>query len=155
MIESNNYRHRKSARVIVVSSLSRILLFRFIYKDGPLAGYDYWATPGGELEDEESYESAAIRELHEETGINVVSVGLPVAHKEFIWQMPDGEEVMAIEKYFVVDTLDEVVIPSKWTANEMKFIFEYKWWSEFDLTNTKEVVWPSNIISILKAASEL
>jgi len=54
---------------LVVDLSGRILLFRFVHRIGALAGQDYWATPGGGVEDGETFEQAAIRELEEETGI--------------------------------------------------------------------------------------
>lgn len=35
--------------------------------------YDYYAFPGGGIEDGESYHDALIREVHEETGLRVIS----------------------------------------------------------------------------------
>ena len=50
--------------------------------NGALAGQDYWATAGGGVEDGETFEQAAIRELEEETGIRVQDIGLEVAHRD-------------------------------------------------------------------------
>jgi 8-oxo-dGTP pyrophosphatase MutT (NUDIX family) len=52
-----------------------VLLFRFSYKRGALAGRTYWATPGGGLEEGDTFEQAAIRELKEETGLHVDTIG--------------------------------------------------------------------------------
>ncbi|EIK67387.1 hypothetical protein PseBG33_2634 [Pseudomonas synxantha BG33R] len=40
-------RERKTARLLVINLAQQVLLFRFVHKDGTLAGQDYWATPGG------------------------------------------------------------------------------------------------------------
>jgi NUDIX domain len=56
-------RHRPSARLLILDGAGKILLFRFVHKKGALAGQDYWATPGGGVEEGETFEQAAIREL--------------------------------------------------------------------------------------------
>lgn len=43
-------RERKAARLLVINPAQQVLLFRFVHKDGALAGQDYWATPGGGVE---------------------------------------------------------------------------------------------------------
>jgi len=75
-------RRRLSARFLILDEAGRILLFRFVYKRGPLAGQDFWGTPGGGVEDGETLEQAALRELLEETGLRRESVGPEVARRE-------------------------------------------------------------------------
>ena len=95
-------RRRPSSRLLVLDRNNRVLLFRFVFKRGPLAGQSYWATPGGALEVGESFADAARRELFEETGIPRDTVGQEVAQREFVLQVHDGEYVMAEEHFFLV-----------------------------------------------------
>lgn len=64
-------RQRPSARLLVLNREARLLLFRFEFRQGPLAGNIFWATPGGEVDPRESFEAAACRELREETGLDI------------------------------------------------------------------------------------
>ena len=84
-------RRRPSARLLIIDDAGRVLLFRFVHHEGALAGQDYWATPGGGVEEGETFEQAAIRELEEGTGIRAENVGPEVAQREFALQLPDGE----------------------------------------------------------------
>lgn len=48
-------RKRPSARLLVLDPEHRVLLFRFVFEEGSLAGQDFWATPGGALEPGEDF----------------------------------------------------------------------------------------------------
>lgn len=141
-------RRRLASRVLLISGSCRLLLFKVHYDTGVLAGRSYWATPGGKLRDGESFEAAAIRELHEETGVEVQSVGHCIARKEFSWQMPDGEQVIAIELYYVVRVPDERCTTTKWSAEEREAVREVKWWSESELVACREEILPEDLLAL-------
>lgn len=140
---------RPSARLLILDGESRVLLFRFSFTDGPLAGVTYWATPGGGLEGGESYEDAALRELREETGLSVGSIGRHVAERECVVPMPDGESVISVERYFVITVADARLSRDGWTEHELKVMTDHRWWSMDELGQTAEQVWPKHVPAIV------
>ncbi|MDI1364297.1 MAG: NUDIX domain-containing protein, partial [bacterium] len=95
-------RARPSSRLLVVVQESRLLLFRFEHKAGPLAGQAFWATPGEGLDPGESYEVTACRELLEETGLRIDHPGPQVGRRQVTFLTPAGERVAADERFFLV-----------------------------------------------------
>ena len=148
-------RRRRSARLLIIEPAGRVLLFRFVFKKGPLAGEDYWATPGGGVEEGETFEQAAIRELREETGIRVESVGPPVGQREFVLQLSDGEHVVADERFFRGEAKEATLSRDEWTAQEVEVMVAHRWWSRDELSQTSETVWPENLIEMLPEAGTL
>jgi ADP-ribose pyrophosphatase YjhB (NUDIX family) len=140
---------RPSARLLILDGENRVLLFRFSFTDGPLAGVTYWATPGGGLEGSESYEAAAIREMQEETGLSVGSIGQHVAERECVVPMPDGESVISVERYFVIKVADASLSRDGWTEQELKVMTDHRWWSMDELGQTLEQVWPRQVPAIV------
>ena len=146
-------RRRPSSRLLVLNRTGDLLLFRFVHKTGALEGQDYWATPGGGLEASETFAEAAVRELEEETGIVVADVGDPIAQREFVLRLADGEEVMADERFFVVTVEDhQAVLRDRWTAEEVEVIKDHKWWSALELRSTDEIVWPVDLPEMLTSS---
>jgi 8-oxo-dGTP pyrophosphatase MutT (NUDIX family) len=146
-------RSRPSARLLILDPSGRVLLFRFVYKTGALAGQDFWATPGGGVEDGETFEQAAHRELWEETGIRAQTIGPEIGRRLFTLQLPDGEHVSADERFFLVKSSDAPLSRDGWTALEQEVMTEHKWWSREDLAQTSATVWPENLLAILDAAT--
>jgi 8-oxo-dGTP diphosphatase len=146
---------RPSSRLLVLDSTGRVLLFRFIHRQGVLGGQDFWATPGGGLEDGETFEQAAIRELAEETGIRLNDVGPEISRREVEFQLPDGERVLSDERYFMI-RIDDLSALSRdgWTALETEVVADWRWWSAEELAVTTETVWPENLFAMLNAATQ-
>ena len=135
-------RRRPSSRLLVIDRNNRVLLFRFVFKRGPLTSQNYWATPGGGLEPGESFADAARRELFEETGILRDDVGREVAEREFVLQLLDGEYVIAEEHFFLVRVANQSLSRDHWTPVEIEVMTDYRWWSVKELTSTSEAVFP-------------
>jgi 8-oxo-dGTP pyrophosphatase MutT (NUDIX family) len=144
-------RTRPSARLLVIAPDDRILLFRFMLKNSELAVKDYWATPGGGLEGKETYAEAARRELFEETGFVSEVSDTHVTEREFILQMPDGEEVLAQERFFVARVPSQAISTASWTEVEKRIMVDHKWWSVEELKATNETVFPESLVAILNS----
>ena len=129
-----------------------MLLFRFVHLTGPLAGREYWATPGGALKEGETFEQAALRELQEETGIRTTDVGREIARRQFEMQLPDGERVSADERYFAVRTTETAISHEGWTDHEKEMMSCHRWWSLDDLSRTSETVFPEDLVEMLSVA---
>jgi 8-oxo-dGTP diphosphatase len=147
-------RRRPSSRLLIIDRSHRVLLFRFMFKRGSLAGQDYWATPGGALEAGESFEDAARRELFEETGILRDAVSQQVAEREFAFQLHDGEYVLAEERFFLVRVTAPSLSRDHWTPIEKEVMTDHRWWSVEELTSTTETVFPETLAAILASIEQ-
>jgi 8-oxo-dGTP diphosphatase len=146
-------RPRPSARLLVLDPENRVLLFRFAFDDGALAGRTYWATPGGAVETGESYEVAAVRELRVETGITS-AIGGQFARKHVRFHTPSGEMVDADEQYYTVRVAAPAICRDGLSTSEARYIAEHRWWSLADLRSTSETVFPEELAAWLQTIVE-
>ena len=122
-----------------------MLLFQ--YEDG---GRRWWATPGGALEGDETFEEAAIREAAEELAISSRSF-LPVwrGTVEFSFR---GTPIRQEEHYFLLRiALGEVALGYEVReAHRHEGILATRWWSLEDLDTTSEQVFPEDLAQRLR-----
>ncbi|WP_314138678.1 NUDIX domain-containing protein [Buttiauxella noackiae] len=145
-----NTRTRPSSRLLILNNSGAVLLFRFSHRDDALEGKVYWATPRGGLESGESFEQAAIRELREETGLVRLECGPRVAQRTFTMQLPSGETVKADERFYVINASENELSQAGWSENEKRVISQQKWWTQSELLETGEVIFPEGLTTILE-----
>ncbi len=145
---------RHTARVLLVAPDGRVLLFED--SDPGLPGPPtFWITPGGGVDPGETVEQAAIREVAEETGLDLPTGALrgPIAHREVVHAYSDkiveqGETFFAAEVgVFDVDVAGH-------TPEEQTTIVGHRWWTLDELRTTDATVWPTSVADLLAAVSE-
>ena len=139
---------RPTARWLILDGQGRVLLFRFVFADGPIAGTTFWATPGGAVDPGETYEEAAGRELFEETGLRVSEVGPQVARRVVSFRLPDGRMSRVDQRFFLlrIDAFD--LSPDGWTEEERQVLAEHRWWSAEDIRVASETIWPHDLADL-------
>jgi 8-oxo-dGTP diphosphatase len=140
---------RPSSRLLILDGNQRLLLFKFVHKNGPLAGQSFWATPGGALDTAETFEAAARRELFEETGMKVAELGTEIAQRFASFTLPTGEMVEADERYFIVQSNKTAISDKNWTELEHEIMSAHHWWSQLEIKTTSEQIWPEKIWDML------
>ena len=132
---------RRAARLLVIDPHSGAVLL-FQYEDG---GRSWWATPGGALEGDETFEEAAIREAAEELGIATRSF-LPLWHRtvEFSFR---GTLVRQEEQYFLLRIApgDVALGQQAREAHLHEGIIATRWWSLEEIETTSEQVFPEDL----------
>jgi 8-oxo-dGTP diphosphatase len=141
------HENRRSSRLICVDSESRVLLFRYAQWDGG----SFWATPGGGVEDGETFEQAAIREASEELGASVVIVKFL---RERIVDISYQDHIVhQLERYFQVRIDSTNIAANLQTEYEREGILETRWWTLAELQAKTVVVFPEDLATWLEEIS--
>ncbi|GAB2981511.1 NUDIX hydrolase [Streptomyces pseudoechinosporeus] len=141
---------RKVARVVLLDPRDRILL---LYGHEPGDPSDnWWFTPGGGVEGEETREEAALRELAEETGITEVELG-PVLWRRTCSFPFAGRRWDQDEWYYLARTANTPrVVPEALglTELERRSVAGARWWTCQELLQAHETVYPTRLAELLR-----
>ncbi|MFI7386962.1 NUDIX hydrolase [Streptomyces sp. NPDC049813] len=141
---------RRVARVVLLDPRDRVLLLHG-HEPGDTAD-DWWFTPGGGLEGDETREEAALRELAEETGITDVELG-PVLWQRICSFPFDGRRWDQDEWYFLARTTAPAaraeINATGLTELERRSVAGARWWTYRELAEAHETVYPTRLAELL------
>lgn len=110
----------------------------------------FWCTPGGSIEANETIEEAIVRELFEETGLNIddVQVG------PFVWHgkhrmIIRGQETEMDEQFIVLHIVKQELSTANFTDEEKKVVTGLSWLSYDEILNHHEAIFPAVLKSHL------
>ncbi|WAC58799.1 NUDIX hydrolase [Brevundimonas sp. SL130] len=142
---------RPTSRWLILDGQGRVLLFHFVFSDGPLTGTAFWATPGGGCEPGETYEDAARRELVEETGLIIDDPGPQVGRVRVSFRLPDGRMADVDQRFFLLRTEAFDLSSTGWTEEERNILVAHRWWSLADIRASTETIWPAELADLLSS----
>lgn len=144
---------RRGARVLLIDSAGRVLMFRG--HDPAQPGRRYWFTAGGGIDDGETARDGAIRELYEETGLRADPADLvgPV-HEEVIDFPYDGTWYRQAQVFFLLRVDTWTVDTSRFEPVEKASIDSWRWWSAAELRAADEAWYPAELADLLDRLAE-
>ncbi len=116
--------------------------------DPGVAGSQWWVVPGGGLDPDEDWATAAVREVAEETGVTLMGDQLrgPVAHRLVVHGYSD-RVLTQEEMFFVADLTDAQAASaggtSGFTEREKHTLLGHGWFTVDDLAGL--VTWPTDL----------
>lgn len=146
--------HRTSARVLPVSPLGEVLLMHA--RDPAYPDDWHWVSIGGAVEEGESVEEGALRELREETGIVVSPLALsPPVHvgtHDFSWA---GTDYTSHSTFFAIAVDRDVEVSlAGLEPLEVGNVTEAAWWFPEELADDGTAASP-DMPEIMRRAIEI
>ncbi len=139
---------RPVARVVLVDPAGAVLLLGA--HDPAEPDRRFWFTPGGGLEEGESHEDAARREVFEETGHRLFELG-PERWRRRTAFWFDGTYYDQEEVWFVVRCPHFAPSATGFTELEAATVTDARWWTPVELAHADEDLYPAELPGLLTA----
>jgi uncharacterized protein (UPF0303 family)/8-oxo-dGTP pyrophosphatase MutT (NUDIX family) len=139
--------HRLTSRILLFDESGRFLLFNTKAPD--TSGFSRWITPGGGVDPGETQHAAAVRELFEETGLEVADLGEPVWSHDFDVTWDDADHDTGHAEFYVHETARFEPSSAHWTPEEHIDVVAYRWWSSAELVASGEPFEPAELIQLV------
>lgn len=143
--------HRATARVILHNDKNEVFLLKTHF-DPEVGLPPRWITPGGGIDAGETILEAAVRELREETGIQVEAeaLGEIIWQTQGRWDWSDGQNHNTFADHFYkLKVADFELDVSGWTEDERRDVLELRWWSATELIETHEFIGPPGLAEFI------
>jgi 8-oxo-dGTP pyrophosphatase MutT (NUDIX family) len=141
---------RRGARLILLDEADRVLMVLGHDVDNPAR--HWWFTPGGGIDPGESAVDAVVRELREETGLEVDpdEVVGPVATRSAAFDF--HRRTVRQDEVFFVTRIDRpgALVTDGWTSVERSFMDELRWWDLDDLEAVDVEVFPADFVPLVR-----
>jgi 8-oxo-dGTP pyrophosphatase MutT (NUDIX family) len=141
---------RRAARVLLLADGS-VLLIKGLDPAHPDAG-TWWLTPGGGVDDGETIQSAAVREVFEETGFRITpsQLGPVVATRVADFDF-EHRRYRQTEYFFAAKVPAFTPENQRWDDVERRSLLEQRWWTVDDLRGTDATVYPNELAELVEA----
>lgn len=145
---------RATVRVLLLDDQERMLLF--LDSDPGVPGSSWWITPGGGIDPDESELEAVVRELAEETGLDVEVEVIrgPVARRNVLHGYSD-QVVVQKDAFYVVRVPAFDVDTSGHTAEEQTTMLGSRWWTRGELATTLDEIRPVGLLGLWEACEDV
>ena len=139
---------RRTSRILLIDADGAALLFFTAAPDS--SRFSRWITPGGGVDPGESHHEAAVRELFEETGLVVDSVGEPVWSLDFDVAWDEADHDRGHAEYYVVRCERFTPASTNWTAEEHVDVTAHRWFTADELEASGEPFEPAELPALLR-----
>jgi 8-oxo-dGTP pyrophosphatase MutT (NUDIX family) len=150
-IPADEVSQRRAARVLLLDGAGRILLFRGRDPARPDVA-PYWFTVGGGLLPGESPVQGAVRELNEETGLQVRPGDLdgPVWCEVAEYSFEDVAYAQTQEFFVARVGTDVTVDTSGFDDVEIRSVDAHRWWTVDEIRASREMVYPRCLADLVE-----